>query len=129
MSRVMNHSITRVLLTLLVFALCFGVAGAQELSSVDLNTTAENSGKVVNSAGVVLQGVMAFLGLCMILIGAYQMYQANKEDGQGRAKYSTAIVAMVAGAFLFFGPLTVGTLGKTLFNTSARPATIQVIPN
>lgn len=95
--------------------------------------TADELGENVNSTievfWVVVQAVLAFVGFVLCAKGLYGFYQASDANNGGRASIGKSVVAVVMGAMLVLLPLTVGTLGKSIFGEDAsRPQRIELTP-
>lgn len=113
------------LLTFGVLLLLSTLADAQSIG--DLATNVASS---TNKVGVALQVGGRLVGLGLIFAGLFTHYKAHKEQGQGRASHSIAIVSWIVGAAFFYAASVVHTTGNTLWgNGGGDQSTIQIQQN
>lgn len=90
---------------------------------------AENATATANSFSVLIQSIVCLVGFVITCAGIYGFYRVNKEQGQGRASIATSLAGCVVGVCMILLPLTIGTLGKSLFGDQmARPTRIDITP-
>lgn len=101
--------------------------GAQALTSVDINERVRASTGLANNLGFLIQALVALVGFIVMCIGLYGCYKMNDQN-PGNFTWGKALSGALVGAALFFLPLTLGTLGNTLFGTTERGTPIRVAP-
>ncbi|MGH8156553.1 MAG: hypothetical protein ACREPQ_00405 [Rhodanobacter sp.] len=91
---------------------------------------ATNVASSTNKVGVALQVGGRLVGLGLVFAGLFTHYKAHKEQGQGRASHSIAIVSWIVGAAFFYAASVVHTSGNTLWgNGGGDQSTIQIQQN
>jgi hypothetical protein len=90
---------------------------------------AKNGTTAANSVGLLVQALVCLVGFLLVCMGLYGFYRVTKEKGQGQHSMGLAITGCVVGMFMFVLPLTIGSLGKTMFGDKMeRGAPIQLSP-
>ncbi|MEB1409520.1 hypothetical protein [Xanthomonas campestris] len=108
----------------------FGAFAQDQMSGApDVKTIAQNGSETANGVFMLIQSVVCLVGFIIVCIGVYGFYRVNKEKGQGQASIATSFVGCIVGVLMVMLPLTVGTLGKTVFGDQAgRPQRINITP-
>lgn len=106
------------------------LAFAQDFSSAPSGAQiATNMTTTTNAFWNFIQAVVCLVGFIMVCVGLYGFYKVTKEKGQGQSSIPLALTGCVVGVLMIMLPLTVGTLGKSVFgDQAARPARIQLTP-
>lgn len=90
---------------------------------------ADNMTNTTNSLFLFIQGLVCLVGFVIACMGVYGFYKVTKEKGQGQTSLPMSITGCVVGMAMIMLPLTIGTLGKSVFGDAAgRPARIQLTP-
>lgn len=97
------------------------------IQSVDLNQRVQSWTGLINNTGFLVQALIALLGLIVMCIGLYGCYKMNDQN-PGNFTWGKAIGGAIVGALMLFVPLTLGTLGQTLFGTTNQGSPIRVAP-
>lgn len=91
---------------------------------------AQNVTDTANSFSVMIQAIIALVGFIITCVGVYGFYRVTKEKGQGQASIPLSLAGCVVGMLMIMLPLTIGTLGKSLFGDQMqRPSRIEITPN
>ncbi len=107
-----------------------GMAQDPMSGAPSLQEMAQNGTKATNAIGILVQAVVCLVGFILVCMGLYGFYRVNKEKGQGQHSIGAALVGCVVGMFMFVLPLTIGSLGQTMFGDKMkRPDMIQLAPS
>lgn len=91
---------------------------------------AQNVTDTANGFSLMIQSIVCLVGFVICCVGVYTFYRVTKEKGQGQASIPLAMSGCVVGVAMILLPLTIGTLGKSLFGDQmARPSRIEITPN
>ena len=115
------------LLAIACAALVIADPAFAQMRSVDLGERVQSWTGLANNTGFLIQAVIALLGFILMCIGLYGCYKMNDQN-PGNFTWGKAIGGAIVGAAMFFLPLTLGTLGNTLFGTTEQGAPIRVAP-
>lgn len=108
----------------------FGALAQDQLSGApDLKQIAQNGTETANGLFNLIQALVCLVGFLIVCFGVYGFYRVTKEKGQGQASIGLALTGCVVGVLMVMLPLTVGSLGKSLFGDQAgRPQRINITP-
>jgi len=128
----MNRKLTMNLL-LLIALLTFALpALAQQDPFANAPTTQEmgdNFRGAIDVFWIVIQAVIALIGFVLVAMGLHGFYQASDNRGGGQSSVGKSFAGVLFGVLMILLPLTVGTLGKSIFgDKAARPQAIQLAP-
>lgn len=106
------------------------VAMAQQLSSApSAAQVAQNGTNTLNSFSIMIQAAVCLVGFIICCSGIYGFYRVTKEKGQGQHSIGASLAGCVVGVLMIMLPLTVGSLGKSLFGDQmSQPQRIQITP-
>lgn len=90
---------------------------------------AQNATGTVNAFYVFIQALVCLAGFLLVCKGLYTFWMVSKENGQGQNTIGKGLTGCGIGVLMIMLPLTVGTLGKSVFgDQAARPRAIELAP-
>lgn len=106
------------------------VAMAQFSSAPDAQQIATNGTNAANAFSILIQSCVCLVGFVICCVGVYGFYRVTVEKGQGQHTIGRSLAGCVVGVLMVMLPLTVGSLGKTIFGDQmSQPQRIQITPN
>ncbi|MGH8605579.1 MAG: hypothetical protein ACREXR_23130, partial [Gammaproteobacteria bacterium] len=84
---------------------------------------ADNMTKTANGFFTLIQAIVVLVGFVITCIGVFTFYKVTKEKGQGQSSIGMALAGCFVGVLMIMLPLTIGSLGKSVFGDQAGRAT------
>ncbi|MDQ1090705.1 uncharacterized membrane protein YidH (DUF202 family) [Xanthomonas sacchari] len=132
MNRIKRNWVGTAALLLVMLALITpfsAFAQDQMTGAPDIKQIAQNGADTANGVFNFIQAVTCLVGFVIVCLGVYGFYRVTKEKGQGQASIPLALTGCVVGVLMVMLPLTVGSLGKSVFGDQAgRPQRINITP-